>query len=47
VDAYGLWTVGEKEHTISYLNAALQTAKFLGTEQALLPLAIALGKLPF
>ena len=47
VDFYGNWTVGEKEHTISYLNAALQTAKFLGTERALLPLAIALSKLPF
>ncbi len=47
VDFYGHWTVGEKEHTISYLNAALQTAKFLGAEQALLPLTIALGKLPF
>ncbi len=47
VDFYGNWTVGEKEHTISYLNAALQTARFLGREQALLPLTIALGKLPF
>ncbi len=47
VDFYGHWTVGEKEHTISYLNAALQTAKFLGTDEALLPLTIALGKLPF
>ena len=47
VNFYGNWTVGEKEHTISYLNAALQTAKFLGREQALLPLTIALGKLPF
>lgn len=47
VNFYGSWTVGEKEHTISYLNAALQTAKFLGPEQALLPLTIALGRLPF
>ena len=47
VDFYGNWSVGEKEHTISYLNAALQTAKFLGRERALLPLTIALGKLPF
>lgn len=47
VDFYGNWTVGEKEHTIIYLNAALQTAKFLGREQALLPLTIALGQLPF
>ena len=47
VDFYGRWTVGEKEHTISYLNAALETAGFLGREQALLPLAIALSKLPF
>ncbi len=46
VDFYGNWTVGEKEHTISYLNAALQTAKFLGRNQALLPLTIALGSLP-
>ena len=47
VDFYGNWTVGEKEHTISYLDAALQTAKFLGREEALLPLTLALGKLPF
>jgi len=47
VDAYGTWTVGEKDHTISYLNSALQTAKFLGREESLLPLVIALGKLPF
>ena len=47
VDFYGNWTVGEKEHTILYLNAALQTAKFLGRDEALLPLTIALGKLPF
>ncbi|HYM40837.1 MAG TPA: hypothetical protein VEY12_11985 [Thermoplasmata archaeon] len=47
VNFYGNWTVGEKEHTISYLNAALQTAKFLGRDDALLPLTIALGKLPF
>lgn len=47
VDFYGNWTVGEKEHTISYLNAALRTALFLGKEEALLPLTIALGKLPF
>jgi len=47
VDFYGQWTVGEKEHTIIYLNAVLQTAKFLGTEEALLPLAIGLSKLPF
>jgi hypothetical protein len=47
VDFYGQWTVGEKEHTISYLNAVLQTAKFLGREEALLPLAIGLSKLPF
>ncbi len=47
VNFYGNWTVGEKEHTISYLNAALQTAKFLGRERALLPLTIALGRLPF
>lgn len=47
VNYYGNWTVGEKEHTIIYLNAALQTARFLGREQALLPLTIALGRLPF
>ncbi len=47
VDFYGNWTVGEKEHTISYLNAVLQTANFLGKDEALLPLAIGLSKLPF
>lgn len=47
VDFYGHWTVGEKEHTISYLNAVLQTARYLGKEEALLPLAIGLSKLPF
>lgn len=47
VDFYGNWTVGEKEHTISYLNAVLQTAKCLGKDEALLPLAIGLSKLPF
>ena len=47
VDFYGNWTVGEKEHTISYLNAVLQTAKYLGKDEALLPLAIGLSKLPF
>lgn len=47
VNFYGNWTVGEKEHTISYLNASLQTAKFLGRDRALLPLTIALGRLPF
>ncbi|MGQ0797598.1 MAG: hypothetical protein ACT4OI_07040, partial [Methanobacteriota archaeon] len=47
VDFYGNWTVGEKEHTILYLDAALQTARFLGRDRALLPLAIALSKLPF
>lgn len=47
VNFYGNWTVGEKEHTISYLNSALQTARFLGPERALLPLTIALGRLPF
>jgi len=47
VDFYGNWSVGEKEHTIIYLNAALQTARFLGRGEALLPLAIGLSKLPF
>src|SRR2546427_448629 len=46
-DFYGQCTVGEQEHTISSLNAVLQTAKFLGREEALLPLAIGLSKLPF
>lgn len=44
---YGHWTVGEKDHTIAYLNAAIQTANFLGRDRALLPLAVALSKLPF
>jgi len=47
VNFYGNWTVGEKEHMIIYLNAAPQTAKFLGRDRALLPLTIALGRLPF
>jgi hypothetical protein len=47
VDFYGQWTVGEKEHTIIYLNAVLQTAKALGPDESLLPLAIGLSKLPF
>src|SRR5207245_6755651 len=42
VDFYGQWTVGEKEHTISYLNAVLQTANFLGRAEELLPHAICL-----
>ena len=41
------WTVGEKEHTVAYLNAAVQTAAFLGREQAMVPLVSALYKLPF
>jgi len=41
------WTVGEKEHTLQYLNAALQTAAFLGREQAMLPLVSTMYKLPF
>ena len=47
VGGYGAWRVGEKEHTIVYLNAAVQTARFLGPEKALLPLAVALQQLPF
>ena len=44
---YGNWRVGEKEHTIIYLNAAIQAAHWLGREEAMLPLVIALSKLPF
>jgi len=47
VGGYSAWRVGEKEHTIVYLNAAVQTAQFLGPEKALLPLAVALQQLPF
>lgn len=47
VAAYGHWTVGEKEHTITLLGAALETARFLGRDEALLPLAVALMRLPF
>ena len=47
VNAYGGWTVGEKEHTIIALDAALETARFLGRDEALLPLAVALMRLPF
>ncbi|MBI4415395.1 MAG: hypothetical protein HY557_00240 [Euryarchaeota archaeon] len=47
VGGYGAWRVGEKEHTIIYLNAAIQTAHFLGREKALLPLVVALQQLPF
>ncbi len=41
------WRVGEKEHTVIYLNAAIQTAVFLGEKKALLPLVVALQQLPF
>jgi len=41
------WTVGEKEHTLQYLNAAVQTAAFLGKEQAMVPLVTTLYRLPF
>lgn len=41
------WTVGEKEHTIVYLNATIQTAAFFGRERALLPLVSAMKRLPF
>ena len=41
------WTVGEKEHTLQYLSAAVQTAAFLGKEQAMAPLVSSLYKLPF
>jgi len=47
VGGYGAWRVGEKEHTIIYLGAALQTAAFLGRDKALLPLTVALQQLPF
>ena len=47
VGGYAGWRVGEKEHTIIYLNAAIQTASFLGREKALLPLTVALQQLPF
>ncbi len=47
VNAYGHWTVGEKEHTIALLGAAVETARFLGRDGALLPLAVALMRLPF
>ncbi len=47
VHAYGKWTVGEKEHTIIALDAALETARFLGHDEAFLPLAVALMRLPF
>ncbi len=47
VGGYAGWRVGEKEHTIIYLNAAIQTAQFLGREKALLPLTVALQQLPF
>jgi len=47
VGGYSAWRVGEKEHTIVYLNAAIQTAQFLGPEKALLPLTVALQQLPF
>ena len=47
VNGYGHWTVGEKEHTIIALDAALETARFLGHDKALLPLAVALMRLPF
>jgi len=47
VGGYAGWRVGEKEHTIVYLNAAVQTAAFLGPGRALLPLTVALQQLPF
>jgi hypothetical protein len=47
VGGYSGWRVGEKEHTIIYLNATIQTANFLGREKALLPLTVALQQLPF
>lgn len=47
VGAYAGWRAGEKEHTILYLNAAIQTAAFLGRDEALLPLTVALQQLPF
>ena len=47
VGGYSAWRVGEKEHTILFLSAAIQTANFLGEDKALLPLAVALQQLPF
>jgi hypothetical protein len=47
VGGFSGWRAGEKEHTIIYLNAAAQTAQFLGREKALLPLTVALQQLPF
>jgi len=47
IGGYAAWRVGEKEHTIIYLNAAIQTAHFLGEDKALLPLTVALQQLPF
>ena len=47
VGGFSGWRAGEKEHTIIYLNAAIQTAHFLGREKALLPLAVGLQQLPF
>lgn len=47
VGNYGAWRVGEKEHTIGYLNASIQVARGLGRDEAMLPLVIALSKLPF
>ena len=47
VGGYSGWRVGEKEHTLIYLNAAIQTAQFLGSDKALLPLTVALQQLPF
>jgi len=44
---WGNWRVGEKEHTIGYLNAAFQAARLLGRDEAMLPLVIAVSKLPF
>lgn len=44
---WGNWRVGEKEHTIGYLNAAFQGARLLGRNEAMLPLVIAMSKLPF
>lgn len=47
VSNYGSWTSGEKEHTLIYLNASLQAARFLGRDECMLPLVQGLSKLPF
>src|SRR5256712_5337237 len=47
VNAYGHWKVWEEGHTISLLGAAVGTARVLWRDEAPLPLAVALMRLPF